>query len=217
MKTILRSFIVTLLASIAVYGAETNNQSVEKIETYQVEQVTNYEFLPSIKVAAYLPTDSTYQGIYSNAPIYTFEFSAKVWKGLAPFASVSYLYNSGQLIGANVSPNSTKLYMVPIGVGLKYFLKVGNFQPYLGVGVLASYNRITNTYPFIPSPQSRWAAGGVFKLGALADLASNVFLDLFLDYNLIRVNFENNTSKYVQLNRADLSGFALGAGLGMRF
>lgn len=223
MKSILRSSAAILLVSISAYAAQAENGSMKK-STYserkmqaKTAKTTNYEYLPEIKIAAYLPTDSTYQDVYSYAPIYTLEFSAKVWRGLAPFASISYLYNSGHLIGANVSPDSTKLYMVPIGVGLKYFLKVGNFQPYLGAGVLASYNRITTKYPFIPSPQSKWSAGGIFKLGALTDLADNIFLDLFLDYNLIRVKFNNKTSKYVKVNTADLSGFALGAGLGMRF
>ncbi len=223
MKLIFKAFVVLSLAQLSVYGAQEGSERPVMPKRHQEKSETKMhghcgnEYLPEVRIAAFIPTDSTYQKVYSSTPLYTLEFSARVWKGLAPFASVSYLFNSGHLVGATVSKDATKLYMVPIGLGLKYFFDVGNFQPYLGAGPLISYNRVTTDYPYIPSPQDKWAVGGLFKLGALTNINSSFFLDLFLDYNFLRVTFKNTTSKFVQVNTADLSGFALGAGLGMRF
>ena len=185
--------------------------------SYDIEENSdiNLEFLPEIKISAFLPIDQTYQTIYSVAPLYTLEATVLFYKGLASFLNVGFLYNSGHLITTSSNRPFTELYMVPIGFGLKYYFPLRHMEPYLGIGMLVNYAYTSNNSSNISSSDD-WTIGGLFKLGTIVDITSIVFLDFFIDYYYLTPNF-HSTSPFVISTTANISGFSLGAGLGGYF
>jgi len=171
------------------------------------------EILPEARAAYFYPTDDRFRDVYSDAGLYSIETSVQAWKQLYPWASVGFLYTSGSSVGEG---SKTRLYMIPIGVGLKYLFDFDRLQPYLGLGVVGAYANIHNDSSFVARRQSDWGVGGIAKTGCLAYVTQNLFLDIFLDYTYLKINF-GNSKKNVLTRRADLSGLSVGGGIGYRF
>ncbi len=172
------------------------------------------EILPEVRVAYFYPTDQRFREIYSGAGLYSVETSVQAWKGLYPWGSLGFLYASGSSKGEG---DNTELYMIPIGLGLKYFFNFDRLHPYLGLGMVVAYTHIHNDSPFVTRNQSKWGVGGIVKTGFLADITQSLFFDFFLDYTYLKKSFDHPNSKPVVTHRADLSGLSIGAGLGYRF
>lgn len=172
------------------------------------------EVLSEVRAAYYYPTDSRFRDIYSNAGLYSFETSVQTYKKLYSWTSIGFLYTSGNSLGEE---DSTELYMVPIGLGLKYFFHYRRVKPYLGGGLLTSYVHIHNDSAYVERNQSDWVIGGIVKTGLLADLSEAVFLDFFMDYTYLSKNFDSSSHRYVITRKGNLSGLSFGAGLGYRF
>ena len=171
------------------------------------------EILPEVRAAYFHPKDHRFRDIYSAAGLYSFETSVQAWKGLYPWASLGFLHTSGSSLGEN---NRTQLYMIPIGIGLKYFFKFDRIQPYLGAGMVIAYTHIHNNSSFVTRNQSNWGVGGIAKTGFLAYATKSLFFDFFFDYTFFKKSF-NHSNKHVITRKADLSGFSIGGGIGYRF
>lgn len=166
------------------------------------------------KVAWYYPTSKNFRDIYSDAILYSLETNIQIWGNFTPWLSVGYLCTSGNSIGKS---DDTDLYAIPIGVGLKYFFNLcGSFQPYLGIGPVVTYSHINNDSSFVSPTQTGWGIGGIAKSGFLTDLSDCIFLDVFLDYTYLKMNFSHSSKKVIKRN-GDLSGLSVGAGIGYRF
>ena len=75
--------------------------------------------LSEVKVSYFYSTNADFKNIYSSGGgLYRLETSLEAYKNLYPFLSVGYFETSGHSQGQQ-SP--TKLKMVPISPGLKYF------------------------------------------------------------------------------------------------
>lgn len=172
------------------------------------------EILSEVRAAYYYPTDSRFRDIYSDAGLYSFEVSVQAYKKLYPWTSVGFLYTSGHSVGEG---DSTELYMIPLGLGLKYFFDFRGLKPYLGAGLVTGYVHIHNDSAYVERNQSDWVIGGVVKTGFLADLSEAIFFDFFMDYTYLTKNFDSSSHHYVVTRKGHLSGLSFGAGLGYRF
>jgi len=187
------------------------NLSIGVITLVSFSSLHAAEVLTEIRAAYFHPTDSRFQDIYSGGGQYSIETSVQTGcKQLYPWAGVGYFHKSGcsilEIPGITSEGDSTHITIVPIGLGLKYLFPIDCIcpRPYLGAGVLFSYVHIHNDCSFITQAQSDWGIGGIIKAGFFSDITHCVFLDLFVDYSYMKVDF-------------NLSGFTIGGGIGYRF
>lgn len=139
------------------------------------------------KTGAFLPVDCDYRNIYGTASVfYNPEFTLQVVeeKPWYIFMSAAYTSKEGNSIGF-CTP--TKVEIIPLGLGLKYFFpfRYGNF--YLGLGWQPAYLRTFNCSDFVARNTAKWGQGGIGKFGVYFDLPHNFRIDLFADYSFVNV------------------------------
>lgn len=168
------------------------------------------------KAAYFRPTNSCVREIYGHGgaiygPEVTFQLCQNsCWYG---FASINFLSKHGHSIGAC---DRTKLSIMPLAFGAKYFVPscCGDF--YVGLGFQPIRLKTTNCSPFVIQKTSKWGVGGIAKFGLYSCLTPCIFLDLFIDYSFTRVNCNKCFDCTIPL-KVRLDGVLLGAGLGYKF
>lgn len=172
------------------------------------------EFLVEAKGAYFRSTDHKFRKIYSNGGLFSGEINYQAWNNIYAWASGGYFYKKGSSIGLS---NSTKITLVPVGFGLKYLYSCNCFDFYVGAGAQPTYVYIKDNSSFAIGTSSKWTWGGIVKVGAIWNIRQNFFIDLFADYSFTDVKFHRTNNGAVTRQRADLSGWSLGAGIGYRF
>lgn len=166
------------------------------------------------KGAYFSPTDYRFRKIYSGGGQYGAEITHSFWcPNLYLFGSVDNFYKKGSSIGAS---NDTSITLVPIALGLKYFYPIKCFDVYAGLGIVGTYMHTKDIAEPLRRNTKRWGVGGIAKAGVIYDVGCNIFLDLFTSYTYTEINFHNHGS-LVRRHNANLSGWAIGAGIGYRF
>jgi len=178
------------------------------------------DVLIEFKGAYFLPTGSRFRKIYGGSALYGPELTVQLfeecnWYG---FLSVDYYHKKGHSIGLHTP---TKISLLPIGVGLKYFVpscyECADF--YVGLGFQPIRAHIRNCSPFVVPRETKWVFGGIAKVGTYIYLPRNFFLDLFIDYSFASISSHRTmvpTGPIIPL-RASISGAIFGAGIGYRF
>jgi hypothetical protein len=174
--------------------------------------------LVEAKAAYFYPTSHEFREIYSDGGIYGLEVSCQAWRGFYPWFSASIVHKSGHSITTSplVSSDSTRITLVPLGLGLKYLYPINFVDLYAGVGILGTYVHIKDNSPFVIRSSSKWGVGGIAKIGAIFNYKS-FFVDLFSDYSYTKVDFHNTNHGQVVRHRANISDWSIGAGIGYRF
>lgn len=182
------------------------------VSLFSLTSVYSSDILVEGRAAYYYFTDSTTRDIYGNTGLYSLETNFSSCGNIYSWASAGYLYASGN---TKLENTSTKLTYVPLALGLKYMCCFNCFRPYIGGGLLVSYLHTTDDSPFVVKVRNKWGVGGIFKSGVLWDFTQCFFLDVFLDYSWMKIDFKD-TDK-TSGRTADLSGLSVGAGIGYRF
>ena len=178
-------------------------------------KLSAFEVLPAFKAAYFYPSDHRFRDVYSDAGLYSFETSVQSWRNIYSWASLGFLYTSGKSIGES---KKAELYMIPIGLGLKYLFRDNQrIQPYLGLGLVVAYTHIYNDSKFVMRNQTKWGVGGIAKTGFLTYVSQSIFFDFFLDYTYLKSTFDTPRNKVVINRKGDLSGLSIGGGIGYRF
>ena len=179
------------------------------------------DILLEFKGAYFHATGSRFKNIYGKSaalygPEITFQLGeCSAWYG---FASVDFLHKKGHSIGLDTP---TSIRFMPIAIGLKYFLSTcfecADF--YAGLGFQPVHVRIKNDSEFVDPCISKWALGGIAKIGAYFYLSDCIFLNLFAAYSCARVSpcVPQIPEARVVSFTASISGAILGIGLGYRF
>lgn len=180
-------------------------------------QLISNDILLEFKGAYFHATGSRFKKIFAKGgalygPELTFQLCDSNWYG---FLSVDFFRNKGHSIGSN-TPTSIRL--VPVGIGLKYFMptcwECADF--YAGLGFQPVHVRIENNSQFVPN-QKRWVLGGIAKLGSYINFSCNWFLDLFIDYSFAHISARTTQIPPVVPLSSSISGAIFGVGLGYRF
>ena len=191
------------------------------------------EIVTEAKAAYYYPIDANFRAIYDNPGIYGVEANIRAWQGFFPWVGLNVFYTTG----FSSLHKSTSLLAIPVEAGLKYILSVEHFgmrytgahnrrpiglqwtqylAPYLGVGAVAGYGSIRNHSKYVSPTQWGWGPGVVAKGGFYAFFHKTVFLDLFVNYTYLKINF-THCPKCLVIRTGDLSGISAGGGFGWRF
>ncbi len=174
------------------------------------------DILLEFKAAYFLSTDSCLKSIYGKGgalygPEVTFQLGEdENWYG---FASVDFLKKNGRSVGLC---DPTQMRIVPLAIGLKYFVPFWYGDFYVGLGFQPVHLKTINCSQYVAQVTSKWGFGGIAKIGTYFDLPCNFLLDLFIDYSFVKVGC-NSCSDLVTPLKANISGAIFGAGLGYRF
>lgn len=166
------------------------------------------------KAAYFAPTDHKFRKIYSGGGIYGGEISCQTYRNLYGWISGDYFSKKGSSIGEH---DSTRITIVPLGIGLKYLFPISCADLYLGAGVLGTYVHMKDHSPYVIHHISKWGVGGIAKAGAIFNFGENFFADLFTSYTYTEIGFHRTDDGKVTRNNAHLSGWAFGLGIGYRF
>lgn len=173
------------------------------------------------KAAYFLPTNSDFRHIYHGSALYGPELTVQLCnaRNWYAFASIDYFQKKGRSCGLG---DCTKVSLLPLGIGLKYFIPTcyDKADFYVGLGFQPEWVRTKDSSAFVVPKLSRWAFGGIAKTGMYCHLPCNFLIDLFVDYSFAWVPKGDNckacTGSVVPL-RANVSGAVFGVGLGYRF
>ena len=137
------------------------------------------------------------------------------WYG---FASVDYLSKKGTSIGLC---NETKVHLVPLAFGLKYFMPIFFHDFYVGLGFQPTHVKTFDCSPYVARHTSQWCFGGIAKFGTYIDLpCTHWVLDLFVDYSFVKTRCPKiclpSTGPVVPI-KTNISGVIFGAGIGYCF
>lgn len=179
------------------------------------------DILLEFKGAYFHPTGSSFKKIYKGAALYGPEITVQLcddsdWYG---FASVDYLSKGGYSIGLGTP---TKISLLPMAIGLKYFTPVPCWECtdfYVGLGFQPVRVKIRNDSPYVIPRQTKWALGGIVKVGSYIYLPRNVFIDVFIDYSFAKLSSGSAAGPMGPIVplKASVSGAIFGIGLGYRF
>ncbi|MGZ6254544.1 MAG: hypothetical protein ACXWL5_00970 [Candidatus Chromulinivorax sp.] len=166
------------------------------------------------KAALFLPQNQIFKNTYGTSGEFGFEFTGEIINHIYGFTSFDFISKSGTT--ENFS-SPTKVYTSSFGVGLKYFIPTNFGDFYLGVGAQPTYLQTTDQSEFVKTLNSRWGCGGIAKVGAIINLPDSFFIDLFIDYSFVHINFTKKFNAPVQSTKAILNGGLFGIGFGYRF
>lgn len=173
------------------------------------------DIILEFKGAYLLPVDSIFKECYKGSALYGPELSVQLKndKNWYAFFSLDYFQKRGRHLRRC---DSTKLKLLPLAAGIKYFIPAGdrtNF--YVGAGFQPVYIRTKNRRGCVVSKTHQWGYGGIAKLGAYINIFHNFLLDVFIDYSYIRSG--NLYGHTVTDCKSNTSAFIFGAALGYRF
>ncbi len=184
--------------------------------------LTARDILLEFKAAYFKPTGYRFKHIYKGGALYGPELTVQLsecnehWYG---FLSVDYLSKKGLSIGLGTP---TKVSLLPIGIGVKYFMPscwFDNTDFYIGLGFQPIRVHTHDLSAFVIPKITKWGFGGIAKVGAYINFSCNFFLDLFIDYSFARVKSKlalAPTGPVVPL-KSSVSGAIFGGGIGYRF
>lgn len=167
-------------------------------------------FLES-KASYFVPTDHKFRKIYSAGGLFGGEITSKACKNLFGWVSGEYFTKTGSSIGEQ---NHTKITIVPLGIGLKYFFSMKCADLYIGGGVQRTYMHIKDSSPYVIHHISKWGFGSLAKIGAIVKLGDHFFADFFTSYTYTKIDFHYTDHGKVTRHNANLSGWAFGLGFG---
>lgn len=188
-------------------------------------QLTGKNNILEIKAAYFLPTDAAFKDIYpKGGGLYGIELTMQLSKQLASdsnwriFGSFDYFQKTGKSIGLG---DSTKIKLIPLAVGLKYFIPCTDFIDfYAGLGFQPVNVRTENCSQFVVKNQSLWGFGGIAKMGTNFYIAQKFTIDIFINYSFVKVGSsecKDQNSSCLESIKANIGATIFGAGIGCNF
>ena len=164
------------------------------------------------RVAAFRPSSKLFRKIYKDwGAIYQLESNKRIFEcsDLYGWANVGYYSESGHSRGIR---EKTRISLVPITLGLKYMICIlPNTSAYLGIGGGGTFVHIHDHDHFLEHT-NKTAWGGILKSGIRYNFLECTFLDLFVDYSYMHLQFHSNHRK-----NANVGGLMIGGGIGIYF
>lgn len=172
-------------------------------------------FLIEVNSEYYWFINSTTRDVMGAAALTSLEACIKLYKGFNLWLGGSYLKTQGSSIGES---SRTTLEMIPIFAGFKnYFYTHPQIYPYIGLGFVSTWSEIGNSYDYVQSKISDWDYGIKAQVGTNFYPIKDFFIDLFINYNYLQVDYPESFSPTIYRSKAKLSGLGFGGGIGYEF
>jgi hypothetical protein len=172
--------------------------------------VVGHDVLLEVKGDLFIPTNSqSFSDIYGTCGQFGLELTAGCLSDvLYAFSSIDFTFKNGSTMELT-SP--TKISMIDLAFGLKYFIPFSYGDVYIGLGVKPTYLAVDNQDSG-PAQPALWNCGGVGKVGVIFDMPHSFFADIFFDYSFVKF-----PSASMQSSSTAINGSVLGIGFGYRF
>ncbi len=178
---------------------------------HSIQDESQRDILLEIKGSLFVPTNHTFREIYKNCGDFGVELTGRMLQHLYAFASADFIAKHGS---TTELASYSKINIVSLALGAKYFLPFTHGDFYLGIGIQPTSVTIKNQIPSLLE-QSAWVCGGVAKSGVIFNIAESFFTDVFFDYSFAQATFISGSP--LQINRSHLDGCVFGVGFGYRF
>ncbi|MBU4203905.1 MAG: hypothetical protein KKD59_08160 [Acidobacteria bacterium] len=155
-----------------------------------------------VKGNYFIPSEQAFKDIYGGGFAFGAEVSFKIWNNLHFWADGRFLSRKGEL---TFTKEETKLQIIPIGFGLKYFLTAGTLQFYGGIGGGYFIFKESNVIGDV----SKDGFGFITRIGVLFQVTDSFFFDLFGNYS--------NCKMHPADFSIDIGGIEAGIGAGFKF
>lgn len=152
--------------------------------------------------AYFTPSDDTFRDIYGYGTSWGGELGFRISRRFSIWAGGDYFSKLGKL---GLTEEDTKIRIAPLAAGAKLYLALDKLRPYVGAGVAYVQYKESNSIATI----EKGALGLVGKAGLLAMFGPAIFADIQATWSTCSVQPGDV--------RANLGGFAFGAGLGFIF
>ncbi len=172
------------------------------------------DVLLEFKAAYFLPTSHLFKEIYHGSAIYGPEATVQICDQWYGFFSADFFNKKGYSIGLSTP---TKVSLVNIGIGLKYFVPFCYGDFYVGLGAMPTRLHTHDESPYVIPYRTNWGCGGIAKIGAYFDVTDCFVFDLFFNYSFVKIGFSNPPAAPTVSNNARVNGCWFGAGLAYRF
>lgn len=169
------------------------------------------DILFEAKGSIFVPTNEKFRSVYDNCGDFGVEFTGNLFDRLYGFTSVDFLFKDGLTVALG---STTRMNIVNIGIGAKYFVPFDHGDFYVGLGIEPTY---FCTHSQVPETikQATWTCGGIAKAGVIFNMPRSFFVDLFFDYSFVKADFYSGMP--TEFNQAHLDGCLFGVGFGYRF
>lgn len=186
------------------------------ILSFGIANLSARDLILEFKAAALVPTNHTFRSAYRNSiALFGPELTVQLNRDWYGFIAANYFQRNGRYLGTS---EDTKLRAMPLAIGLKCFLPVNHGTSlYLGLGFQPIYLHTKNSRGLVTATESFWGFGGIAKSGIFIDLGNNFLLDLFADYNFVKIGVSDFYGHTMTPIKTNISSVILGAGLGYRF
>lgn len=166
------------------------------------------------RVGFFIPLGKRFRSIYSEVEcLWGLEANYELCDCLAGWFSVSYLGDRGRSLGLS---NPTRVSLVPVAAGLKYFIPCECAKFYLGGGFQYTRLHTMDDSPFVIHKVNHWDWGLMAKAGAIVPVSDSFYLDFFTDYSYLMMDFRKTKHGAVYRHRPNLSSVNFGIGIGYK-
>jgi hypothetical protein len=148
------------------------------------------------------PPEKRFKDVYGGGMTYSGEVGVGIWKGLKLWMGGGYFTKKGELF---FTKEKTKVQILPVGGGIKYFLIEGSTNLYTGMGLY--YYQFKETNPI--GDVSKDGLGYAGQIGVSVKAIGGLIIDFCVDYSYCRMRPVERS--------INIGGFQAGIKLGYEF
>jgi len=184
MKKIIASLLITYaFISLSIAAKEINNDD-EELHGVAITLKNGY-FYPQEEVLRNIFDRCGGKGGYWVEAAVRYNF----WKGMNVEASGSYFRRDGIALGG---AECTEVKIPTLGLGLKYFWEVNrHVELFVGAGLRIFFYRERSNVQNVIQCVDKTTAGCMVNIGIEFNVYKGFFIDLFVDYNFGKLNFDS--------------------------
>ncbi|MFQ6108493.1 MAG: hypothetical protein ACE5L7_02950 [Candidatus Aminicenantales bacterium] len=153
----------------------------------------------------FFPSEKAFRDIYGPGGKWGLDISRNIWKNMEVYLEAHYFTKRGKL---TFTQESTRLRILPLGVGLKYLFLKKRTHLYAGAGI--TYNVFEEKNPIGRTRDYQWGVavrlGALRKMKGLKKFFKEFIIDAYIHYNYCKM-------KPAEIS-IDIGGVDLGLALG---
>ena len=159
-----------------------------------------------LRSAAFFPQNKRFTDIYGDvSPCYEVEISTDAYCCSEGWVNFDWLTKKGHSSGCH---EPTRVDIANLSFGIKYpYQLTDRISAYIGIGPTFYRIWLKNHGHNFREKATRFAVGGILKIGVIYELTNCVFVDLFVDYLYQPVHFKTHVN---------IGGLKTGLGIGVR-
>jgi hypothetical protein len=210
-----RAFVIAICCILFLGKLSANEEIAKQTAPYLHCTSKISRLVADVNWSYYLPISNKVRQIYDSGGLnWNFSLSILLFRNLYLWESFDYFNKTGSSINGG---QKTSLTILPFTLGLKFIYPIGNYRIHLAGGGKYYFVFNQNSSSYVDRKIDLNGLGGAAELGFSRLFWESLQISIYGNYSFIDLK-KNKTSKTnVFIDRADLSGFYLGGGIGFCF